>query len=74
MAVGDLLVQDRVMSDLVPVDLDYELERYISCFNGHNTTHILEILLAQDSKQESSHRVVVVVGRHDECSTEVVVR
>lgn len=67
MAVGDRLGKDGIPSHLVPVDL----RGGISFSEWHilgdgSQAHILEVLLSQDSEQESGHSSVVV--RHDDGS------
>lgn len=61
MAVGDGLGKDGIPSHLVPVDLRGGIsfsERRI--LGDGSSAHILEVLLPQNSEQESGHSIVVV--------------
>ena len=65
MAVGDGLGKDGIPSHLVPVNLRGGIsfsERRI--LGDGSSAHILEVLLPQNSEQESGHSIVVV--RHDD--------
>lgn len=62
MAIRNGLQQNRVVGNLVPVDLREELAEW-RCKKAD--THIFEVLLLQNGKEKSSH-AIFCVGSHDD--------
>jgi len=63
MAVGDLLGEDGIVGDLVPVDLERRGLVHRSPVATDAGTYILQAFLLEDREQEPRHGVVV--GGHD---------
>lgn len=64
MAVGDLLKQDGIASDPVPVNLQREREKVVSAVAtaSGRETHILEAFLLEHGVQDSCNSLVIVVA------------
>lgn len=63
MPVRNGLLQDRILSDSVPVNLD---ESGMPPADMNLNTHVFEVFLLEDGKEEAGHGVVAI-GNHGGC-------